>query len=172
MRPANNVVYPLFPPSLTVAISYPTQRQGKTSTHTIQYLPDSYSYQTAPTLLQIHIKSSKTKSRKEKKRKEKVKYTEKTKKNKKREKSCSNCTHTPTPIRSLILFHSLTHNCPCPPRLRVSIILDNRSPPHPRPLLAVVTCLLLSSLRVPSQTVPPTFLLPPGKFIHLESRYN
>ncbi|KAG0642906.1 hypothetical protein HOY80DRAFT_571992 [Tuber brumale] len=45
------------------------------------------------------------------------------------------------------LFHSLTHNCPCPPRLRVSITrVDNRSPPHPRPLLAVVTCLLLSSL--------------------------
>lgn len=143
----------------------------KTGAPTTQYLPTSYSCQT-PTLLQIHIKGSKTKSRKEKKEKKK-----REKKKKKTERvvpaAYSHTSHTSIRSLTLPVFHLLTHSCPCPPRLRVSIILDNRSPPHPaRFLLLLLACfspLSESQVRLFLQF----FSCHQGNlFTRLESRHN
>ncbi|PUU76984.1 hypothetical protein B9Z19DRAFT_1087143 [Tuber borchii] len=160
MRPASNVCLYC---SLQVS-------QYRSNLNTI---PASYSYQT-PTLLEIHIKGSKTKSRKEKKRKEKTRE----KKTKKTE-SCSSCILTHIP--HIPHIHTLTHTAiisfthsqlPVPTTSpRVYHTRQQISTP-PRPLLVVVTC--FSPL---SESQVRLFLQffschQRNLFTHLESRHN
>ncbi|KAG0126896.1 hypothetical protein HOY82DRAFT_92451 [Tuber indicum] len=150
MQPANNVrpsivSFKSYSTVARLAVSYPIEGE-KTGTPTIPYLPACLVL--VPTLPQIHtgIKGSKNKEQKREKEKKKVKN-----KNKKTQKELFQLhahTHPNTLTHTTSYFiHSLTtarahHVSAC--LSYYSSRVDNRSPPHPRPLLAV-TCLLLSS---------------------------